>query len=55
MDADNIQKCQSLADKVVCANKRDKWWNLSKLHWSAREKMGDILLARERKISQYSS
>jgi hypothetical protein len=23
---------------------RDKWWNLSKLYWTARKKMGDIPL-----------
>jgi hypothetical protein len=26
------------------ANNRDKWWNPSKLYWTARKKMGDISL-----------
>jgi hypothetical protein len=25
-------------------NKWERWWNLSKLYWTARKKMGDISL-----------
>jgi hypothetical protein len=41
---DHTQKCQSLTDSMDSANNRDKWWNLSKLYWTARKKMGDIPL-----------
>jgi hypothetical protein len=25
-------------------NNRERWWKISKLHWTARKKMGDIPL-----------
>ena len=44
MGLGHIQKCQSLTDNMDSANNRDKWWKLSKLYWTAKNKMGDIPL-----------
>jgi hypothetical protein len=38
MDLSHIQKYQNLRDNMDSANKWDKWCNLSKLYWTAREK-----------------
>jgi hypothetical protein len=44
MHLGHIQKYQSLTDDKDKASNRDKLWNLSKLHWTARKKMADIAL-----------
>lgn len=44
MGLGHIPKCQSLTDNMNNANNQDKWWNLSKLYWTARKKLGDIPL-----------
>ena len=41
---DHMQRCQSLTDTMDSVNNRDRWWNLSKLHCTARKKTGDIPL-----------
>jgi len=42
MDFDHMQRCQSLTDAMESFNNRDRWWNLSKLHCTAKQKTGDI-------------
>jgi hypothetical protein len=44
MELSHIRKRQISTDNIENANNRDKWWNLSKLYWAARKKMGDIPL-----------
>jgi hypothetical protein len=44
MNLGHIHKRHSLTGNMDNANNRDKWWNLSKLYWTARRKMGDIPL-----------
>jgi hypothetical protein len=35
---------RSLADAMDNVSEQDRWWELSKLYWTARTKMGDIPL-----------
>jgi len=42
IDPDNAQICKRLADTTDSVNKWDRQCKLSKLHWTARKKMGDI-------------
>jgi hypothetical protein len=44
MDFDHMQRCQSLTDAMDSINNWDRWWNLPKLHCTARKKTGDIPL-----------
>jgi len=37
-----MQRCQSLTDAMESVNNRNGWWNLSKLHCTAKQKTGDI-------------
>jgi hypothetical protein len=41
-DLGHIKAYQSLTDNMDSANNRDEWWNLSKLHWTARRRVGYI-------------
>jgi len=40
MDPDRTQSCQSVTDDMNKAKNRDKLWNVSKLCWTARKKLG---------------
>jgi len=42
MELDHIQRSQSLTEAMDNVNNRDRWWKISKLHWAARNKMGEI-------------
>jgi hypothetical protein len=44
IDLNHVSKCQSLTEAMNKVNNRDKWCKLSKLHWAARNKVGDIPL-----------
>ena len=53
MDPDRTQSCQSVTDDMNKAKNRDKLWNVSKLCWTARKKLGGettIQVAQEKQI-----
>jgi hypothetical protein len=56
MDLDHGQRCKLVTDAVDIVSDRYRWWRFSKLHWIARENMGDIhLTGRAQKNTRVSS